>query len=273
MKRTHRYTIDGRTYASLEDMPPEVRKKWDSVSALVSAMTDLAGHTTTIKFEQTIHGGDLGPLTGPGSRAEALWRAGSDQTGGFPEGVQFNSVTVRTKLISAAFLVLLFTVIALAVLAMLSTVRITVRYGPEWVAGCALVTLVLVGVVLWGLKRPRNRFPGGSEVTFGTVVGWLVGMSILTIPGILGGIPILAHHMTARPGELIVTVTGKETQYHSRQCTPRLKVDEFAHSLRDYLCPGSRAFNEIDVGTKIRLQGNVSQFGIELDRMYWTKNR
>jgi hypothetical protein len=102
MKRTHRYTIDGRTYASLEDMPPEVRKKWDSVSALVSAMTDLAGHTTTIKFEQTIHGGDLGPITGPGGRAEALWRAGPDQTGGFPDAVQSNSVTVRTKLISAS---------------------------------------------------------------------------------------------------------------------------------------------------------------------------
>lgn len=31
MKRTEQYTINGKTYTSLDEMPPEVRKEWDSL--------------------------------------------------------------------------------------------------------------------------------------------------------------------------------------------------------------------------------------------------
>jgi len=275
VKRTQTYTIDGKTYASPEEMPPEIRKKWETVSSLLAKVAaDLAANPSkqgTYKFQERAV---LGPGESPDELVLQSMRPNglSDLTPATtPPGAA--PTDRRSQSIRVATLALLLPVLLLAVWSMLSPVRITMPYGPTWWVVSAGVALVLTAALTWGWKHRPIATLGGPEdrrITFGSLLALALGMSALSFLGIPGGLPLIAHHLTAENGTLVVTVTGKNTHYARYHCVPQLKIAEFTYRLKDYLCPTDRAFNEIQVGAKVRLEGEVSAFGIEPDVMTWS---
>jgi hypothetical protein len=260
MKQTQRYTVDGVAYGSLDEMPTEVRAKWDATVALIDRVfadvaesQDPSIRRTTIKFEQTIVQGD----------ADAVIEVRElDKT-----------VSRRQKRLAVLFSVGLFAFCALDLVRLFSRVRLTVHYGPAWFVAYAAMLFALL-FYAWRIRDKMrahfNRVNGarGNGVTGSVLVGLLafVGFSAF---GVFGGVPVLAHYLTAHPGELIVTVAGKESGHIRYTCTPRFKIEEFTFFSKNYMCPSDQAFKELDVGSTVRLQGDISPFGISIERYYW----
>jgi hypothetical protein len=262
MKQTQRYTIDGVAYGSLDEMPVEVREKWDSTVAHVEkAFADTAEshdrsmQRTTFTYDQTIFEGDADAVIEVRELDKAVLR--------------------RQKRLAALFSIVLLAFIALDLLELFSSVRLTVHYGPAWfVAYGAMIVALLF--YFWSIRdKLRERFNRRNlnrerkTGVLGTILGGLLGFGVMTSFGVFGGAPILAHYLTAHPGELIVTVAGKDSGYRRRSCNPRLKIEEFTFFLNDYMCPNDQAFKELDVGSTVRLQGEISPFGITIEQYFW----
>jgi hypothetical protein len=274
--RTQRFTIDGKTYQSVDDMPPDVKRKWDALQNFVeTAFSDAMGDPTrpsgktTFAFEQTIETNRPDAISPSGSPQGALWRGVFDRR--MVSDAEAQSAQDRkVKLISAVFCALFFPVFALAGFLMVSPVNITVHYGPSWIIGYGVYVSALLCSLFLAIKRTApNEFMRGGRWRIIRLCGGLVGLASFTAFAIFGGVPTLAHHLTARPGELIVTVSAKDPSYKTGRCRRRLKVDEFTFFLNNRLCPDEETFNAIGVGTKLKLTGKVSRFGIDPDRMYW----
>jgi len=69
---TQRYTVDGITYDSLDEMPPEAREKWNSIAAVVAAMQQMqrsgaksGGWSNTRAEPGTSEGGYREPARAP----------------------------------------------------------------------------------------------------------------------------------------------------------------------------------------------------------------
>jgi hypothetical protein len=172
-----------------------------------------------------------------------------------------------------AFCILFVPMLALALLAMFSSVNITVQYGPGWFLAFAGWLLALAALA-WGMRQRLRRqlFPDSDATlprVYGTIMGSLLALGVLAMYAVFGGAPILAHHLTAHPGKLTVTVTRKEAQAQRSSCSPRLKIKEFTFFQNDHLCPTARAFRQVGVGTRMHLVGEVSRFGITVDRYTW----
>jgi hypothetical protein len=282
VKQTQQYTVDGVTYRSFDDMPPDVRKKWDSVATLLSTAFGGSKHTfgrpvvteTTIKFEQTVEQSEVNaglkavelPMMGGGTGARTFWETSA----------QDDVRKLRSKRISLGFCILFFPMFSLTLVAMLSSVKTTVHYGPYWTAAyITLMTLLLACMAALKDELHTKFFPNKRPTplkALTTVMGIAIGFGVLAAYAIYGGAPIIAHHLTAHPGELTVTVVGKDSSYQRYACTPRIKIDEFTFFYHNHLCPGDRAYSEIDVGARIRLQGDVSPFGISVNRFFWNKH-
>ena len=289
MKRTQKFTIDGKTYGSLEEMPASVRKKLESMSALLaSVMADAAADPskiTTVKFEEHIEYGpseyirEAGTAGGP--RLNKLFRglranAGMQPSAGIRSSPEEFASEVRatgtTKAAGLAFVAVLFAVMGLAMLGIFTRVRITMVYGPAWWAGTTGVAIGLTAALAWGWnRRPRATRTDRESKRMGLreLIPLFIGMACISLEGILGGLPALAHHLTSQPGKAWVTVMAKETTYRRYSCNPRLIISEFTYGLENYLCPSDRAFGQIKVGAKIRVEGAVSAFGIEPRYISW----
>lgn len=179
----------------------------------------------------------------------------------------------RAKRFSLGFCILFFPLLFLSLLADFSNVHTTIKYGPYWLIAWAAL-MFLLSVCAWGTRVQLHAalFPNGNA-SLGKIVGAILSavLGIGTVAGfaVWGGVPILAHGLTAHPGELTVTVISKESNYQRRSCRPRLKIAEFTFFLHNHICSSDRAFSQIDVGATIRLQGQVSPFGVSVDRYVW----
>ncbi len=239
MPQTQRFIVNGVTYERLEDMPPEVRKKWDATTQFFSAMFD-----------------------------------GSKE--GVPLQVQHNAIDPNFRRIALGFNILFWPVFVLAIVAMFSGVHTTVQYGREWMWLFAVVALALF-TSIWMMRGEIAARTSTQPVTkrklVVTVLGSALGMSVLAGFAVFGGIPILAHHMTARPGEMLVTVIATQDDYQRNACRPRLQIKEFTFFLHNHLCPSDQAFSEISVGQELHLLGQVSPYGIAAESMRWSRPR
>jgi hypothetical protein len=66
----------------------------------------------------------------------------------------------------------------------------------------------------WGWnRRPRATRTDRESKRMGLreLIPLFIGMACISLEGILGGLPALAHHLTSRPGKAWVTVMAKET--------------------------------------------------------------
>lgn len=255
MKRTQRYTIDGQTYDSLEAMPPAVRRKWDAMSPLLDkARAQLAAGsagTTTVKLEERVE-------FGPGDPDPLLQQTLADGGGTARLGV-------RARTLSTIVLVLLFATLTLAGWGFFSRVRITMAYGPGWWVAAGVLTLSLTVGLGWGMRRG----PASAQPNLKTILALLVGMGAISAEAVFGGVPAVAHQLTSVSGERTVSVIAKQERYSRYRCAPRVIIAEFTYVLRDYLCTGRRAFAEIQVGSKIRIEGEVSDYGVTPDVFTW----
>lgn len=193
------------------------------------------------------------------------------------DGFLVDDSRLRERRRSLAFCLLFFPMLALSMLSSLTVVKVTVRFGPGWFVTYAALMLGLAACI-WGSRQKLQGkfFPNGDATPvriLGRVFAGGLGFACVTGYAVFGGAPVVAHYLTSHPGELLVTVTGKESTHRHASCSPRLNIDEFTFFLHDYLCPSVHAFNEISVGAKIRLEGEVSPFGITVKRYYWKKAR
>jgi hypothetical protein len=282
VKHTQRYTIDGVTYQSLDEMPLHVRKKWDSVTALLRGAlgnaTDgpdqLVGRAS-IKFEQTIVRHETDSAVNPDEPSP--WGASPiGSAASLDASIQDDAREPRDKRLSLGFCILFFPIFSLALLTQFSSVKTTIQYGATWITAWA-AWMLLLSACAWGMRdRLYERFFPRNNASLGEIFVQIlaggIGLGVLAAYAIFGGVPILAHHLTAHQGELTVTVIGKDSSYQRGSCRPRLKIAEFTFFLHDHICPSDRAFGEIGVGARIRLQGQVSPFGISVDRFSWKVN-
>lgn len=269
MKTEHRYTIDGVTYESLDDMPPEVREKWTAMAPALEAMEKLtaaarAGKWTNVRVQQTA------TQAGAGS-ADLLTRGLENQYGPQPIPIGSPAATPRTKR-AVLFLTALSVTFGLPFLAIFSRVHLTVRYDYRWWAVYDTL-LVAAAAAIWKMRRKLQRqpdLPGNTprSRSFSTALCCFIVAAIFTLCVVFGSAPILAHYATARPGEMTVTVTRKFS-HAQRGCTYRLDIREFTFFADDYLCVSARAFDTIQVGSQLRLEGEVSPFGIAASRYSW----
>lgn len=265
MKRTQSYTIDGKTYDSLEAMPADARRKWDALARLVTtfAADGAAGalQPTTLKVvERLVYGPGESPAA-PDFVTEPSARAMLGET-------RPATADARTRVLSRLIILVLLPALVLASWATLTSVRITMVYKPVWWVAAAALWAGLTAGLAWA-----GRVGGALQVTFGKLLALAIGMAAISTLAVLGGVPVLLHHLTARPGELVVSVEKKQTAGGRYSCSPRLIIAEFTFPLRDHLCPGSRAFSEVQVGSRLRLEGDVSDFGVRPDVFSWPKPR
>lgn len=232
MSTERRYTIDGVTYHSLDEMPPDVRRRWDSLSPLLRA-----GNLSDLSL--------TGAPTPSAGQVAASW-------------------AVTGMVVAMAIL---------ALLSMLSSVRPTVHYGAGlYGTWCAAVLFILIAG--WR-KRDRVlakfRAQGGGTVKVAfRVAAAIAGLTVLSGVGILGGLPVVAHYVTARPGDLIVTVDSLRASTPRGGCTgPAVGIAQFTYWMRNYLCLSPQAFAAARIGSRLRLRGSVSSFGIVVDSYQW----
>ena len=289
MKRTQKFIIDGKTYDSLDEMPASVRKKWETLSALLLMVTADAtanpSKTTTVRFEEHIEYGPSEHDRGAGTASDLLLNKLVDTLQAnarfqLSAGIQSSpeEITVRvqatgtTKMAGLALVALLFGVLGLAMFGIFTRVRIMMIYGPAWWAGAAGVAIGLTAGLAWGWNRrqvPTLTNPEPKRMGLRELIPLLIGMTCISLEGILGGLPALAHHLTSQPGEAIVTVAAKENTSQRYSCNPRLIISEFTYGLKNYLCPSDRAFGQIQVGATVRVEGTVSAFGVEPRYISW----
>lgn len=271
MKTEHRYTIDGVTYDSLDDMPPEVRAKWTSLAPALDAMEKLTAAARTSKLTN-VRIKRTTTRTG-GESADTITRVLENHDVPPPNGIVSAAPTPRDKR-SILFLSALAVVFGLAFLSIFGRVHLTLKYDYRWwVVYAALLAAIAAG--MWKIRRKLQRQPALPGITtrstsLNTVLCGLLAAAAFAAVDLFGGVPILAHYVTARPGEMIVTVTGK-ADHGQRGCTYRLNIREFTFFADDYLCVSDQAFNEIKVGSKLRIEGKVSRFGIATHR-FWLKD-
>jgi hypothetical protein len=266
VKRTQTYTIDGKTYDSLEAMPPDVRRRVEALSSMTAALRAKAAANpskrTEFRFEERVE-------YGPGDL-----KAGRVPPELASLGTPSASLGAGTKVVGQGLLLLLFVVMFLAFWGFSSRVRITVAYGPMWwAAACVLALALTVGLFCFGRKVAARDTARSNPFRPSMLLALAIGMSVFSAEAVFGGIPVLAHHLSAHPGELLVTVQAKESNGRRYACAPRLVIAQFTYRMHNYLCPGARAFREIQVGSTIRLEGAVSDFGVDFDVFTWATPR
>jgi hypothetical protein len=132
-------------------------------------------------------------------------------------------------------------------------------------------------LLVWQGWRKRGRVlanlraQGGGAVKLTVrVMAGLAGFTILSRMGVLGGLPVVAHDATAQPGNLIVTVAALHAGTSRGGCkSAAVKIAQFTYWMRDYRCLAPRALAAVTVGSRIRLQGQVSPVGIVVERYQW----
>lgn len=181
------------------------------------------------------------------------------------------TVKIKKNAIAQIFTILLIVVVALSFLSFWSDVNTTVEYDITWKVSAGIITIVFLGTMIASIitnKQTVNIKGGIIKKSFMLLAG-LFGLSVLMIFSVFSGIPTALHYLDNKNGDMEVTVLKKVDKYNKRKCTPRLTIKEFTFFTKDYICPGEDAFNKITEGSKIKLIGTVSKYGIEAKQVQW----
>jgi hypothetical protein len=107
-----------------------------------------------------------------------------------------------------------------------------------------------------------------QALRFGVGIAAFGGMLCVAV---LRGVPLLAHYATARAGQMTVTVEAMPAAVPRGGCRPAVKIREFTYWMRDYLCVSPEAYADLRPGAVMRLEGQLSDYGIGVERYYWTR--
>ena len=179
--------------------------------------------------------------------------------------------TPKAKAASWFFTALIMTLTALSFLSFFSDVNTTIEYNAAWKGAYAAVLIMLFVTMTISLlsNKSKTNIKGGIFKKTLTVIAGLFGFGVLTAFSIFSGIPTTMHYLTSKNGQIEVTVIEKNDNYNKRKCSPRLIIEEFTFFNSNHICPGEDAFKKIDEGSKIKLIGNVSPYGIEPTEVQW----
>jgi hypothetical protein len=174
-----------------------------------------------------------------------------------------------TRFTAGIFVVSVITSLVLAFLEWFMEVRTTVIYDWRWIAAYVTVLFIQLSSFLIMIFRSRARVDvkGGGIKKIAYLLAGIFGLGVVSSGAVFSGVPIILHHIAREPGELVVTVSGKEERNRRskwrHKCQPRLIIKEFTHIGNDYFCVNQQMFNQIQAGENIKLKGMLSSFGIE----------
>lgn len=302
MQRTQQFTIDGITYKRLEDMPPEVRKKWDSVSGIFGAVFGNAQEAfaqkpgaMTFNIERTIEGDVLTPLKGASETIVTTNKQSPTlQTG--PIWPQEIGLTGRPKPPAAIRRLNVATswgMLVLPIMGMFSLFYSDFVPSPLTVTMTQILASVVglfYGVFFVGLggfgwnsrkpeivayshehpamAKPYIRAPFMSLVFF--MFAWL---------SFAAAVPYALNLVVGREGTMSVVIGGWEDWSYSLKsgtscARPTLQGVPFFMLGRRALCvPQSRGKDSFPKGTSMILMGRVSALGISPTRFQVLESR
>lgn len=192
-----------------------------------------------------------------------------------PDKNMNKAVKTKKNVIAQIFTILLMLVLALSFLSFWSDVNTTVEYDFTWKVSAGIITVVFLGTMIASIitnKQTLNIKGGIIKKSFMLLAG-LFGLSILMIFSVFSGVPTALHYLDNKNGSMEVTVLKKIDKYSKRKCSPRLTIKEFTFFTKDHICPGKETFNVITEGSRIKLIGTVSKYGIEAKQVQWlTRN-
>ena len=188
-----------------------------------------------------------------------------------PEKNTNETVKIKKNAIAQVFTVLLIVVLALSFLSFWSDVNTTVEYDIAWKVSAGIITILFLVTMVASIitnKQKLNIKGGIIKKSFMLLAG-LFGLSVLMVFSVFSGVPTALHYLDNKNGDMEVTVLKKIDKYNKRKCSPRLTIKEFTFFTKDHICPGEDAFNKITEGSKIKLIGNISKYGIEAKQVQW----
>ena len=176
------------------------------------------------------------------------------------------------KAFGYVFIASIFFIVGLSVLSFFSEVKTTIDIQSKWQFIYGIILVAVIGMYSVPFVTKRAAIPGGGFLKkFFAAVFCIVGLSVLCSFSVFSGLPIALHHLSSDEGTLKVTVSGKADEYDKRTCRPRLIIKEFTWFASNFICPGEKAYNEIDIGSELILKGNLSPFGIEVKQIQLKK--
>jgi hypothetical protein len=175
----------------------------------------------------------------------------------------------RTPNLAAwVFCILFFPAFALSIFGMFSEVRTTVGYERYWNVSFGILSILMLSSSMVAFFGPqRIQTDGAIKSRLALIAGGLICSVLFAYGAIYSGVPIILHHATATPGSILVTVASKHDTYRKRACSPRLEIEEFSVSDKSYLCVSESAYVAIQIGSKIRIKGKVSPYGVETNEI------
>lgn len=183
-----------------------------------------------------------------------------------------SSYLIKHKdIIAKIFTVILVVILVLSFVAFFANVNTTVQYGLLWDVFAGIVTVVFLLSLLVSIiaNKENIKFKGGKVKKILLLSVGVLGLSILPLFAVYSGIPIALHYMNSEAGEMEVTVLNKEDKYSKRKCQPRVLIKEFTSITNNYICPGQKIYDKINIGEKINLKGEISNYGIEPKQIEW----
>ncbi|MBU1309210.1 MAG: hypothetical protein KKE30_06735 [Gammaproteobacteria bacterium] len=174
------------------------------------------------------------------------------------------AINIANRIVALAIIIFLF---AGGYLSIFSDVRVTVdNSSGTWIFSLYVFLLVL-GLCSFSCLYFLNK-SNFSDVrknwkhTLFLVLpivfaGWLAAATF-------GGLPKVLHHFYASNGVIELTVIKMESVAYKGRCAPRVEVKEVTFFIKKHICLSESVYGNLELGSKIRVFGQISPFGIEV---------
>ena len=174
------------------------------------------------------------------------------------------AINIANRIVALAIIIFLF---AGGYLSIFSDVRVTVENAPGTWFFSLYISLLLLGLCSFScmyflnkrhFSEVRRNWKGTYLVVLPVVfAGWLA-------IAIFGGLPKFLHHFYASNGTTELTVVEMESVIFKGRCAPRVVVKEVTFFIKQHICLSKSVYGNLELGSKIRVFGQISPFGIEV---------
>ena len=177
------------------------------------------------------------------------------------------AINIANRIVALAIIIFLF---AGGYLSIFSDVRVTVdNSSGTWIFSL-YVFLLVFGLFSFGcmyflnkshFSEVRRNWKNTHFLVLPIVfAGWLAAATF-------GGLPKLLHHFYASDGTTELTVVEMESVIFKGRCAPRVVVKEVTFFIKQHICLSESVYGNLELGSKIRVFGQISPFGIEVAKI------
>lgn len=174
------------------------------------------------------------------------------------------AINIANRVVSFVYFIFL---LSGGYISIFSDVRVTVENAPGTWFFSLYVSLLLLGLCSFSCLYflNKNNFSDARKNWKNThflvlpivFAGWLAAATF-------GGLPKLLHHFHASNGVVELTVIKMESAAYEGRCAPRVSVKEVTFFIKQHICLSESVYGNLELGSKIRVFGQVSPFGIEV---------